>query len=184
MPVAEELAYTFRRANQAQRAVQALVASRPGAWVFARILPTLDTWTGRLSRGRTSVPELLAGLPVLEVTTTGRRSKQRRTTHLIGIPVRGSLALIGSNFGQPGTPDWVHNLEADPRATLTYRHRTVEAVARPAGEAEFEEVLRAAAPLYRGYPTYRARIGDSRRLRVFVLDAIPPGDPGRSRPEE
>jgi deazaflavin-dependent oxidoreductase (nitroreductase family) len=168
--LAEELSYTFRPSNRAQRAVQALVASRPGAWAFARMLPVLDTWVGRLSRGRTSVPELLAGLPVLDLTTTGRKSGRRRTTHLIAIPIGGSLAVIGSNFGQPDTPGWVFNLEADPHATATYRNRSAEVVARLADDREFEEVLRNAAPLYGGYAKYRERIGASRRLRIFVLE--------------
>ncbi len=171
VPLAEDLSYTFRPSNRAQRTVQALVASRPGSWVFARMLPTLDTWVGRLSGGRTSVPEVLAGLPVLDVTTTGRKSGERRRTHLIAIPLGGSLAVIGSNFGQADTPGWVVNLEADPRATATYRNRSIEVVARPADAAEFEEVLRNAAPLYGGYAKYRERIGESRRLRIFVLES-------------
>jgi deazaflavin-dependent oxidoreductase (nitroreductase family) len=170
MPVAEELSYAFRPANPLQRAMQALGATRAGAWFFAHVLPTLDTWVGRLSRGRTSVPALLAGLAVLDLTTTGRRSGLRRTTHLIGIPFGGSLALIGTNFGQAPTPDWVFNLEANPRATVTYRDRSVELVARPAGPAEFDQVLRNAAPLYGGYAKYRERIGESRRVRIFVLE--------------
>jgi deazaflavin-dependent oxidoreductase (nitroreductase family) len=108
---------------------------------------------------------------VLDVTTTGRTSGQRRTTHLIAIPLHGSLAVIGSNFGQAATPGWVVNLEAEPRATATYRNRSIEVVARPADDAEFEEVLRNAAPLYGGYAKYRERIGDSRRLRIFVLES-------------
>lgn len=181
MPLAEDLSYRFRPSNRAQRALQALVASRPGAWAFARMLPTLDTWVGRLTRGRTSVPELLAGLPVLDVTTTGRRSGRRRTTHLIAIPLHGSLAVIGSNFGQAATPGWVVNLEAEPRATATYRNRSIEVVARQADDAEFEEVLRSAAPLYGGYAKYRERIGDSRRLRIFILEsARVPGPNGAS----
>ena len=171
MPLREDLSYTFRPSNRAQRTLQTLVASRPGAWAFARMLPTLDTWVGRLSRGRTSVPELLAGLPVLDVTATGRKSGQRRTTHLIAIPLDGSLAVIGSNFGQADTPGWVFNLEADPHATATYRNRSIEVVARQADSAEFEEVLRNAAPLYGGYAKYRERIGESRRLRIFVLES-------------
>ncbi len=168
--LADDLGYAFRPANAVQRALQAVVASRPGAWVFALVLPSVDDWVGRISRGRTSAPELLAGLPVLDVTTTGRRSGQRRTTHLIAVPHRDTLALVGSNFGRPATPDWVLNLEADPRATVTYRHRSVDVVARLAGDDEVEQVMGSAVPLYRGYAAYRRRIGDRRRLRVFVLE--------------
>ncbi|MGZ4551660.1 MAG: nitroreductase/quinone reductase family protein [Blastococcus sp.] len=170
MPLAEDLSYEFRPPNRAQRALQAVASSRPGAWFFAHTAPTLDTWVDRLSRGRTSLSMLLAGLPVLLVTTTGRKSGRRRTTHLIAIPLGDTLALVGSNFGQPATPAWALNLEADPRATATYRGRSVAVLARQAADGEFDEVLRRAAPLYGGYAAYRERIGDSRRLRIFVLE--------------
>nr|WP_239523882.1 nitroreductase family deazaflavin-dependent oxidoreductase [Geodermatophilus normandii] len=108
-------------------------------------------------------------MPVLDVTTTGRRSEQRRTTHLVAVPCAGTLALIGSDFGQAATPAWALNLEADPRATVTYRGRAVEVVARPATDDEVEQVMAAAASLYRGYAAHRRRIGE-RRLRVFLLE--------------
>ncbi|WP_369253952.1 nitroreductase family deazaflavin-dependent oxidoreductase [Geodermatophilus amargosae] len=170
MSLARDLGYRFRPPNAVQRAMQVAVASRPGAWVLARTLPPVDTWVGRLSGGRTSVPEAGAGLPVLDVTTTGRRTGQRRTTHLVAVPFADTLALIGSNFGQPATPAWALNLEADPRATVTYRNRTIEVVARPATDDEAEQVMAAAAPLYLGYAAYRRRIGERRRLRVFLLE--------------
>ena len=87
---------------------------------------------GRVERGRTSAPAVLAGLPVLDLTTTGRKSGAPRTTHLISVPVGDTLALLGTNFGQGATPAWVLNLEAEPRASVTYKGRTLEVVARPA----------------------------------------------------
>jgi deazaflavin-dependent oxidoreductase (nitroreductase family) len=180
MPVADDLAYAFSPANGAQKALQRVASTRPGAWFFAQTAPTLDTWVDRLSQGRTSLSMLLAGLPVLLVSTTGRKSGLRRTTHLIAIPIRDTLALIGSNFGQSATPAWALNLEADPRATATYRGRSVDVVARPADASEFEQVLRTAAPLYGGYAKYRERIGESRWLRIFVLE--PGRDAGATPP--
>jgi len=178
MSLVQELSYEFRPPNRAQRALQVVASSRPGAWFFAHTAPTLDTWVDRLSHGRTSLSMLFAGLPVLHVTTTGRKSGQRRTTHLIAIPIGGSLALIGSNFGQTATPAWALNLEADPRATATYRDRALPVVARPASGAEFESVLRSAAPLYGGYAKYLERIGDTRRLRIFILETEDRGAAG------
>jgi deazaflavin-dependent oxidoreductase (nitroreductase family) len=124
----------------------------------------------RLSRGRTTVPELLAGLPVLDLTTTGRRTGQPRTSHLISVPVDGSLALLGTNFGQPATPAWALNLEAHPRASVRYGSRTAEVVARPATETELVRVLAASDGVYPGYRRYRQRIGDRRQLRIFILE--------------
>ena len=130
---------------------------------------------GRLTRGRHSAPGLLTGLAVLDVTTTGRRSGQRRTSHLIATPYDGGLALLGTNFGQESTPAWALNLEADPRATVSYRGTTREVVARPATEAEAEEIFTQASTFYVGYRHYRARIGDRRRIRVFVLEPVSGG---------
>ncbi|WP_068111380.1 nitroreductase family deazaflavin-dependent oxidoreductase [Nocardioides dokdonensis] len=169
MSIPADLSYRFRPANPVQRALQALVASRPGAWVFSRTLPHLDSVVQRLSGGRHTVPGLLAGLPVVQLTTTGRRSGQRRTTHLIAIPYDDTLALLGTNFGQPDTPAWALNLEAQPHATLAYRDAEVPVVARLADAQEMEQVLRRSEELYVGYRRYQSRI-THRRLRVFVLE--------------
>lgn len=170
MTVANDLGYRFKPANPVQRALQRMVATRGGAWVFARVLPTLDTWVQRLTRQRHTVASLLAGLPVVDVTTKGRKSGLPRTAHLIAIPFGDTLALLGTNFGQQSTPTWVLNLEADPAATMTYRGTSLEVVARPTSDAEQAEVLACAEKIYVGYRKYQTRI-TGRRLRVFVLEA-------------
>ena len=168
MGLATDLDYHHRSANPLHRAVRWWAGTRVGAWVFSRILRHLDDLVGRLSGGRHSAPGLLTGLAVLDLTTTGRKSGLPRTSHLIATPYAGTLALVGTNFGQPGTPAWVVNLEADPRATVTYRGASRAVVARPAGPDEVEQVFAATADVYSGYQKYRGRI-DGRRVRVFVL---------------
>lgn len=170
MGLAADLDYRHRRPNPFQRVVQAFASTRPGAWAFAKSLRHVDDAVGRLSRGRLSGPGVLAGLPVLDITTIGRKSGQPRSSHLISIPVGDDLALLGTNFGQPGTPAWVLNLEAEPRATVTYRGRTVEVVTRPATDAERDEVMANSAGVYGGYQKYQARI-TGRRVRIFVVES-------------
>jgi deazaflavin-dependent oxidoreductase (nitroreductase family) len=170
MGLAADLSYEIPRANGLQRAVKAFASTRPGAWLFSKLLRHLDNLVQRLSGGRTTMPELLAGLPVLDVTTTGRKSGRQRTSHLISVPIGDSLALLGTNFGQPATPAWALNLEANPRATVRYRDRTAEVMARPATEAEFAQVLASSTPIYPGYRKYQQRIEGRRRLRIFVLE--------------
>jgi deazaflavin-dependent oxidoreductase (nitroreductase family) len=170
MGLADDLGYGLRRPNAFQRTVQRAASTRPGAWTFSKVLRHLDDAVGRLSKGRTSAPEVLAALPVLDVTTTGRKSGLRRTSHLIAVPIDGTLALLGTNFGQPSTPAWVLNLEADPHATVTFKQRTVEAIARPASEDEQARVLAGSAQVYGGYLKYQRRI-TGRRLRIFLLSS-------------
>ena len=169
MGLATELGYRVPRPNAVHRLVQAFASTRPGAWAFSRSLRHLDDLVGRLSRGRTSAPELLAGLPVLDITTTGRRSGSRRRTHLIAVPYTDTLALLGTNFGQPATPAWVLNLEADPHLSITHHGVTLDAVARPATPDERAGVLAASAGVYVGYLKYQGRI-TGRDLRIFVLE--------------
>ena len=104
MGSATELGYRHERGNPLQRAVQSIASTVPGAWTFAHLLPPLDRVTHRLTKGRGTLPGVLAGLPTLMVTTTGRRSGEPRTTPLIAVPVGDDLALLGTNFGQPATP--------------------------------------------------------------------------------
>jgi deazaflavin-dependent oxidoreductase (nitroreductase family) len=170
--LAADLGYTHASGNPLHRVVRWGAGTRAGGWVFSHVLRRLDDVVGRLTGGRHSAPGLLAGLEVLDVTTTGRRSGQRRTSHLIATPYAGGLALLGTNFGQATTPAWALNLEADPHATLTYRGSSREVVARAATTAEADEVFRLAARFYPGYARYRQRVGQSRRIRVFVLDSV------------
>jgi deazaflavin-dependent oxidoreductase (nitroreductase family) len=169
MGLATDLDYRHRPAKSFQRVVQGLGSSRAGAWVFSRTVRHLDSAVARVSGGRQSAPQLLAGLPVLDLTTTGRRSGRPRTSHLISIPVGDDLALLGTNFGQPATPAWVLNLEADPHASVTYRGRTLPVVARPATDAERAAVLERSRGIYGGYEKYQQRISN-RRVRIFVVE--------------
>ena len=169
MDLGEQLGYRFTPANRFQRLLQVVASTRGGAWVLSRVLPPADSLVQRASGSRHTLPSLLVGLPVVDLTTTGRKSGQRRTTHLIAVPHRDTLALIGTNFGQPATPAWVHNLEAEPRASVTYRGNTVEVRARLADAEETAAILAAASSYYTGWSTYDARI-TGRRVRVFVLE--------------
>jgi len=78
--------YQVGKPNAAQVAMQRIAATRAGAWFFARTLDHIDRVLLRLSHGQVSVPEVVAGLPVLTVTTTGARTGQRRSAPLVGVP--------------------------------------------------------------------------------------------------
>ena len=172
MGLASDLGYHHHTGNPVHRAGRWLGGTRAGAWVFSRTLRHLDSAIARLTRGRHSAPGLLTGLAVLDLTTTGRRSGQRRTSHLIATPYADTVALLGTNFGQESTPAWALNLEADPHATVTYRGTTRDVVARPATPEETDEIFARAAQFYAGYRNYRQRVGGSRRIRVFVLEPV------------
>jgi deazaflavin-dependent oxidoreductase (nitroreductase family) len=173
MGVAADLGYAHRRPNVVQRAMQAFASSRLGAWMFSKLLAPLDRIVHRLSKGRTTLPQVLAGLPVVFVTTTGRKSGQPRTSPLIAVPIHDTLALVGTNFWQRSTPAWVLNLEAEPDARASYQDHELDVTARPATDDERAEVWRAASGVYPGYGKYQARI-TGREVRIFILEPARP----------
>ncbi len=172
MTVHDALGYEPSPPNIGQRAVQRLAATRSAAWALSRILTPLDRIVLRLTNGRATAAGLLAGVPVITLTTTGARTGLPRRSPLVGIPLDASLAIVGTNFGQRPTPGWVHNLEAEPSAEVTYGTTTVRVRARPPSDDEYESVFERAISMYPGYGHYRARVAH-RAIRVFVLDHLP-----------
>ncbi len=83
-------------------------------------LPVVDQTCVPDEQGSAVGPGLLAGLPVIMLTTTGAKSGLPRPMPLVGIPMGDDVAVIGSNYGQERTPGWVHNLLANPAATVDY----------------------------------------------------------------
>ena len=120
MGLISELDYEVKDANAIQRVTQKVAASGPGAWVFQRTMYPIDKGLYRLTKGRLTVPGLMAGLPVIMMTTTGAKTGKDRTMPLVGIPMGDDLAVMGSNFGQSSTPGWVYNLRAKPEATVEF----------------------------------------------------------------
>ena len=74
------------------------------------------------------------------ITTTGRRSGQRRTTPMMFHPDGERLLLIASNMGAARHPEWYLNLEADPHVTVEVGDETYEATAVPATGDERERL--------------------------------------------
>src|SRR5262245_21270135 len=70
----------------------------------------------RLSGGR--IGGRINRAPVLLLTTTGRKSGQRRTAPVVCLADGESLVVIGSNAGHSRTPAWSLNLKADPEAEV------------------------------------------------------------------
>jgi len=64
-------------------------------------------------RGKT-----LAGLPVLLLTTRGRKSGARRTVPVVLFVDGGQTHVIASMGGQPQHPAWFFNLAADPNVEV------------------------------------------------------------------
>ncbi|HEV2370321.1 MAG TPA: nitroreductase/quinone reductase family protein, partial [Acidimicrobiales bacterium] len=150
-----------------------VTSSRPGAWLFARLSHHIDLFVLKASRGRWTLARVLAGIPVIILVTTGARSGERRSTPLLGVPMGDDLAIIGTRFGQSGTPGWYFNLRKQPAAEVVYDDRHVPVLAREAEGPEWQEAWDRARRIYSGYEAYARRITD-RQVHVMVLSASAP----------
>ena len=123
----------------------------------------------RLSRGRIggSFGWMGGRMPVLLLTTTGRRTGKRRTA-VLGYLVDGErYVVVGSNNGEPSDPAWLMNIRSQPRVSIQVRERVLEATG---SVAEPDDRARLWAELMRGAPGYgRYETMTTREIPVVIL---------------
>ncbi len=161
-------AISYAQANPFHRAIRWFAATRVGDWLFANVLRRLDGPVYRLTSGRHTAANLLSGLPVVQLTTTGARTGRARTVPVLGVPTPGGLAVVASNFGRPRQPGWYHNLRAHPDATVTVRGSRTCVHAVEATDGERDEVWRRGLEIFPGWAAYGRRAG-GRAVAVFLL---------------
>jgi deazaflavin-dependent oxidoreductase (nitroreductase family) len=158
------------RQNALQRFLQFVPGSAIGAAMFSKMLHHLDRPLMRLSNGRLSIPQFVAGLPCVTLTSTGARSGVARTIPTIGIPDGENVALIASNWGQKHHPAWYFNLRQHAQATLRFDGHEGRYIAReiPPGE-EYDRLWDKATQVYSGYEKYKTRTG-GRAIPILLLE--------------
>jgi deazaflavin-dependent oxidoreductase (nitroreductase family) len=137
-------------------------------WINARVLHHLDMALLHRTRGHCALPALLAGLPLITLTTIGARSGRRRSSPLVGLPDGENIVVVASNFGERRHPGWYHNLRANPTATISAGGREGRFTAREATPAERDRLWRMGDAIYRGYAAYRRRAG-GRSIPILIL---------------
>jgi deazaflavin-dependent oxidoreductase (nitroreductase family) len=138
------------------------------SWVLAHILYRVDKFLFRLTRGRFVITRF-AGLPIIQLTTTGAKTGQARTMPLVGIPDGKKIALVASNFGQRHHPGWYYNLKANPVCLVRFNGKSLNYIAHEAINAEHEKYFRLAISYYAGYEKYKER-AVPRRIPIMILE--------------
>jgi deazaflavin-dependent oxidoreductase (nitroreductase family) len=119
----------------------------------------------RLSQGR--LLGRVAGMPVLLLTTTGRRSGKPRTTPLTFFRDGANLVVIASNGGADRPPDWSLNLQQNPRALVQIGKGKLTVQARTASSEERERLWVGITATYSGYARYQKKT--ARQIPVLIL---------------
>lgn len=111
-------------------------------------------------------------MPVIELTTTGRKSGQKRTV-LLTSPVQegDSIVLVASRGGDDHHPAWYLNLCDDPQVTVSVKGASPETmVARTATAEERDKWWPDVVKAYRGYAAYQKKT--TREIPLVVLSPM------------
>lgn len=131
-----------------------------------RLVGKLNAPVYRLSGGR--LGGKVGRAPVLLLTTTGRKSGQKRTAPVLYLADGARFVVINTNAGNAKTPAWSLNLRANPEAEVEVGRRRVEVRARLAEGQERADLWRRHNEQYAGWEFYESKL--DREIGVFVLE--------------
>lgn len=133
---------------------------------FLRVMWKLHRFWYRVSVGR--IGARVSGLPVLELTTTGRKTGQPRIVLLTYLKDPRGFIVIASNAGSTDDPAWWRNLQSHPRASVRTGRTVREVRMRPLDGDDRADAWDRAVAAFSGYATY-ATTAD-RTIPVVLLE--------------
>jgi deazaflavin-dependent oxidoreductase (nitroreductase family) len=132
-----------------------------------RLLTGLHKAIFGLSKGR--LTRRAGGMPVVRLTTVGRKSGKRRTTMLTS-PLQddGKVVLVASYGGDDRHPAWFVNLRAHPEVEVLMDGATRTVQARIASDDEKAALWPRIVAAYPNYGKYQQRT--ERDIPVVILE--------------
>jgi deazaflavin-dependent oxidoreductase (nitroreductase family) len=111
----------------------------------------------------------VAGMPVVMLTTTGRKSGKKRTTMLTSpLADDDRVVLVASYGGDPRHPTWFLNLRDNPDVEIAMRGRRGPMHAHVASPEEKNELWPKVVQRYKGYGQYQTRT--TRDIPLVILE--------------
>ena len=112
-----------------------------------------------------------ADMPVLELTTTGRRSGRSRSVMLTSPYREGErIVIVASKGGEDTHPAWFLNLRENPQVVVSMKGAPdVPMVARVSSREERERLWPIVAEKYANYAGYQAKT--DREIPLVLLES-------------
>jgi deazaflavin-dependent oxidoreductase (nitroreductase family) len=110
------------------------------------------------------------GASMMLLTTTGAKSGQARTKPVVFTKDGDRFVIIASKAGAPTSPDWFHNLVANPEVILEVGDERFPARATVTSGEERRRLYDAQAALMPGFAEYAQKT--TREIPVVVLDRL------------
>jgi F420H(2)-dependent quinone reductase len=120
----------------------------------ARLATRLHARLYRMTGGR-FLPRWAEGMPVMSLTTTGRKSGKPRSTPVIYVEDGDRLVVMPSNAGSDAPPAWWLNLQANPEAEVQIAKERRRVRARRATPEEAERLWPRMCESYSGFEAYQ-----------------------------
>lgn len=159
----------YRKAGAFGRVIRTLSGLAPISRLLARTLHHADGFVFQRTKGRYTASNLLTGLPIVMLTTTGAKSGKRRISPLLGIPDGEDIIVVASGYGQAKPPAWYYNLRANPEAIAQTGGERRRVVAREVEGEEHVRLWHLCLEVYPAFAAYEERAGD-RRIPVISLE--------------
>jgi deazaflavin-dependent oxidoreductase (nitroreductase family) len=108
-------------------------------------------------------------MPVVELTTIGRKSGEKRTIMLTAPIVDGDdVVLVASKGGADSHPAWYLNLQAQPEVDIVMGGKARAMRARTADAEERKVLWPQITSTYKGYAGYQTKT--DREIPVVILE--------------
>lgn len=158
----------IRKPNTFQKWIHRFLMIKAVSALISKVLHRADGFLLRLSRGRYTFTGLV-GLPIIQLTTLGARTRQPRTLTLVGVPDHDKLILLATNFGKDFNPGWYYNLKANPECQVQWKGKTEIFTARETTGDEYKDYWQLGVSYYAGYEKYKQR-ACQRHIPIMVLE--------------
>jgi deazaflavin-dependent oxidoreductase (nitroreductase family) len=146
------------------RSIRGFIRTKAGTKMAMALSANVDPWLLKTTNGHFATG---VGFPVVNLTTTGRKSGEPRTATLVYFTQGDDVILIASSFGRDKHPAWYLNLKSDPHAELLARGKGGAYTAREADEPARSQLFALAEKVYSGYGQYAASA--ARTIPVMIL---------------
>jgi deazaflavin-dependent oxidoreductase (nitroreductase family) len=110
------------------------------------------------------------GVPILLLTTTGRKSGKRFTTPLIYGQDGDRYLIVGSRGGADHHPQWYHNLVAKPDIEVQVLGDKFKARARAADAQEKPGLWKTMTRVWPNYDEYQTRT--KREIPLVIIERV------------
>ena len=133
---------------------------------IVRLASAANAWVYRLSGGRVG-GKFRGGVPVMLLTTIGRKSGRHRTAPLLYLRNDDDVIVVASQAGMSRHPVWFLNLEANPEVEVEIGSERTKMIARRASDPEKAGLWPKLVAMYPDYGQYQRRT--EREIPVVIL---------------